>query len=127
MMPASLAKRPGGTALLFTQDRGAGLAGNLTGRPGESRAGAFASPFAGNSYSRNERTDRDVSLNLNPSYASLSTEQSRRTNHVSSNRHPEGMPDQQGGVFSAAFPRCLQPGNARSRKNMVSLLALPFC
>src|SRR5262249_10400869 len=62
--------------LLFPQDRGAGLAGDVTGRPGESRSGAFESPFAGSSDSRNGRTDRDVSLN--PSYASLSTEQSRR-------------------------------------------------
>src|SRR5262249_26540314 len=70
--PRDLAARP----LLFTQDRGAGLAGDVTGRPGESRSGAFESPFAGSSDSRNGRTDRDVSLN--PSYASLSTEQSRR-------------------------------------------------
>ena len=55
---------------------GAGLAGDVAGRPGESRSGAFESPFAGSSDSRNERTDRDVSLN--PSYASLSTEESRR-------------------------------------------------
>ena len=40
---------------------------SVTGRPGESRSGAFESPFAGSSASRNGRTDRDVSLN--PSYA----------------------------------------------------------
>ena len=62
--------------LLFAQDRGAGLAGDVTGRPGESRSGAFESPFAGSSDSRNERPDRDVSLN--PSYSSLSTEELRR-------------------------------------------------
>ena len=70
--PRDRAARP----LLFTQDRGAGLAGDVTGRPGESRSGAFESPFAGSSDSRNGRIDRDISLN--PSYASLSTEQSRR-------------------------------------------------
>ena len=62
--------------LIIAQDRGAGVAGVVTGRPGESRSGTFGSPFAGSSDSRNERTDRDVSLY--PSYASLSTEQSRR-------------------------------------------------
>jgi hypothetical protein len=41
----------------------------VTGRPGDSRPGAFESPFAGSSDRRNERTDRDVSLN--PSYASI--------------------------------------------------------
>src|SRR5262249_59228709 len=70
--PRDRAARP----LLFTQDRGAGLAGDVTGRPGESRSGAFESPFAESSDSRNGRTDRDVSLN--PPYASLSTEQARR-------------------------------------------------
>src|SRR5262245_29789769 len=70
--PRDRAARP----LLFTQDRGAGRAGGVTGRPGESRSGAFASPFAGSSDSRSERTDRDVSLS--PSSTSLSTEQSRR-------------------------------------------------
>src|SRR5262245_51950911 len=64
------------TSLLFTQDRGAGLAVDVTGRPGESRSGAFESPLAAPGDSRNGRTDRDVSLN--PSYASLSMEQSRR-------------------------------------------------
>src|SRR5262249_58472520 len=55
---------------------------------GESRSGAFESPFAGSSDSRNEQTDRDVSLN--PSYASLPRNNREGTNHhVPSNRHPE--------------------------------------
>jgi AraC-like DNA-binding protein len=62
--------------LLFAQDGGAGLAGDATGRLGGSRSRAFESPFAGSSDGRNERTHRDVSLN--PSYALLSTEPSRR-------------------------------------------------
>jgi hypothetical protein len=62
--------------LIIAQDRGAGVAGVVTGRPGESRSGTFESQFAGSSNRRNERTHRDLSLN--PSYASLFPAQAKR-------------------------------------------------
>src|SRR5262245_16637783 len=73
--PSILAKNSLGKASTIRSRPGPDLAGDVTGRPGESRSGAFERLFAGSCDSRNERTERDVSLNL--SYASLSTEESR--------------------------------------------------